>query len=67
MSSRAEVEVPKDLALALNGIPGLRQAFDALAVTHRKEHVQAIEAAQTAEIRQRRIAEALGTVQAEQG
>jgi hypothetical protein len=54
-----EVEVPADFAQALNAIPGLRQAFDALAFTHRKEHVRAIEDAKTAETRSRRISKAV--------
>lgn len=62
-----EVEVPEDLALALNGIPGLRQAFDALAFTHRKEHVRAIEDARTAENRRRRIVTALSAVHEKRG
>ncbi len=58
-----EVEVPADLATALNGIPGLRQAFDALAFTHRKEYVRAVEDAKTEETRQRRIAKTVGKLQ----
>jgi Bacteriocin-protection, YdeI or OmpD-Associated/Domain of unknown function (DUF1905) len=58
-----EVEVPADLATALNGIPGLRQAFDALAFTHRKEYVLAVEDAKTEETRQRRIAKTVGKLQ----
>ena len=54
-----EVEVPPDFAQALNTIPGLRQAFDAMAFTHRKEHVRAIEDAKTAETRARRITKAV--------
>jgi hypothetical protein len=54
-----EVEVPEDFAQALNTIPGLRQAFDAMAFTHRKEHVRAVEDAKTAETRARRITKAV--------
>jgi hypothetical protein len=54
-----EVEVPDDFAEALKAVPGLRQAFDALAFTHRKEHVRAIEDAKTAETRARRITKAV--------
>jgi hypothetical protein len=54
-----EVEVPVDFAQALNAVPGLRQAFDAMAFTHRKEHVRAIEDAKTAETRSRRIVRAV--------
>jgi hypothetical protein len=54
-----EVDVPDDFASALKAVPGLRQAFDALAFTHRKEHVRAIEDAKTAETRARRISKAV--------
>ena len=54
-----EVDVPDDFAQALNTVPGLRQAFDAMAFTHRKEHVRAIEEAKTAETRARRIERAV--------
>jgi Bacteriocin-protection, YdeI or OmpD-Associated/Domain of unknown function (DUF1905) len=54
-----EVELPDDFAQALNAVPGLRQAFDALAFTHRKEHVRAIEDAKTADTRTRRINKAV--------
>lgn len=52
------VEVPEDLAAAL-GSAGLREAFDALAFTHRKEHVRAVESAKAAATRERRIAKCL--------
>jgi hypothetical protein len=48
------VEVPADLAEAL-AAAGVREAFDALATSHRKEHVRAVEEAKAAETRQRRI------------
>jgi hypothetical protein len=54
-----EVEVPDDFAAALNAVQGLRQRFDGLAFTHRKEHVRAIEDAKTAETRARRISKAV--------
>lgn len=49
-----EIEVPEDLAAALSSA-GLREAFDALAPSHRKEHVRSVEDAKTAETRTRRI------------
>jgi hypothetical protein len=52
------VEVPEDLAAAL-AEAGLRDRFDALAYSHRKEHVRAIEEAKTDATRQRRIAKAI--------
>ncbi|MEZ5116412.1 MAG: YdeI/OmpD-associated family protein [Candidatus Nanopelagicales bacterium] len=48
------VEVPADFAAAMRKA-GVRKAFDALAYTHRKEHVRAIEDAKKPETRQRRI------------
>ena len=59
-----EVAVPDDFAQALDGVPGLRQAFDALAFTHRKEPVRAIEEAKTPETRGSRIAKAVSMIDA---
>jgi len=56
-----EVEVPKDLAAALKKA-GAREAFDAQAFTHRKEHVRAIEEAKAPETRARRIEKAVAMV-----
>ena len=53
------VEVPADLAKALNAGAGARQAFDAMSFTHRKEWVRSINDAKTPETRQRRIAKAV--------
>lgn len=55
------VEVPADLAAALDAAEA-RAAFDALAFTHRKEHVRAVEDAKTDATRQRRIAAAVAKV-----
>ena len=55
------VEVPGDLAAALERAK-LREAFDALAYTHRKEHVRAIEEAKKPETRARRIEKAIEMV-----
>jgi hypothetical protein len=52
------VEVPEDFAVALDSA-GVRQAFDALAFSHRKEHVRAIEEAKKPETRAKRIAKAI--------
>ncbi len=49
------VEVPDDLAAALSAA-GLREAFDALAQSHRKAHVTAVEGARAEETRRRRVA-----------
>ena len=53
-----ETAVPEDFATALE-TAGLRATFDALAPSHRKEHVRAIEDAKTAETRARRIEKAV--------
>ena len=53
-----EVAVPDDFAVALDAAE-LRAAFDALAFSHRKEHVRAIEDAKTADTRARRIEKAI--------
>ncbi len=58
-----EVEVPKDLAAALKKA-GLTKDFAALAFTHRKEHVRAIEEAKAPETRLRRIEKAVSMVAA---
>ena len=42
------LEVPDDLAAALDADPRVRAAFDALSFSHRKEHVRAIVRGQTA-------------------
>jgi hypothetical protein len=53
-----QVVVPDDFAEAL-AAHDLRARFDALAPSHRKEHVRAIEDAKTAETRERRIGKAI--------
>jgi hypothetical protein len=53
------VEVPDDLAAALDAAPGAREAWDRLSPSHRKAHVTAVEGAKAAETRQRRIAKAI--------
>lgn len=49
------VEVPADLATALDTAPGARAAFDRLSPSAKKAHVTAVEGAKAAETRQRRI------------
>jgi bifunctional DNA-binding transcriptional regulator/antitoxin component of YhaV-PrlF toxin-antitoxin module len=53
------VVVPDDLASALAAEPGLREAFDAMSSTHRRERVEGIEGARRPETRARRIAAAV--------
>lgn len=50
------VEVPDDLAAALDAAPGARAAFDALSPSARKAHVTGVEGAKAAETRARRVA-----------
>ena len=60
-----EVAVPADFAAALTMAKALK-AFEALAYSHRKEHVRAIEEAKSPETRARRIAKAVQKVVATQ-
>lgn len=50
------VDVPDDLAVALTQQPGIREAFDALSYSKRKEFVRQVEDAKSQETRERRIA-----------
>jgi hypothetical protein len=50
-----EVDEPADLKVALNAAPTARAAFDRLPFGLRRKHVDDIEAAKTAQTRQRRI------------
>ncbi len=50
------VEIPEDLASALDAKDGAKEAFDQLNYSTRKEHVRNITASKTDETRQRRIA-----------
>lgn len=52
------VDVPADFSAALDDA-ALRDAFDRLSYTHRKEHVRAIEEAKKPETRARRIEKAI--------
>lgn len=58
------VEVPDDFVAAMAAVPGLREKFEALAYTHRREYVQWIERAKKYETRQRRLEEAVALIQA---
>lgn len=57
-----EVEVPEDLAAALDADPAARRTFDALSNSKRKWHVLQVTGAKTDETRQRRIAKAIATL-----
>lgn len=58
------VEVPADLAAALDEHPGLRAQFDRLSYSHQRQHVLAVEGAKAAETRARRIAGVVAHLQA---
>jgi len=53
------VEVPSDLAQALEANPAAKAAFEKLAYSHRKEHVRALEDAKAPETRLRRLAKTM--------
>ena len=54
---------PPDLLAAVDAA-GIREAWEKLSYTHRKEHVRAIEEAKAPETRQRRIEKAVAMVTA---
>jgi len=56
------VEVPADLAAALDSDATARAAFDALSFSNQRAHVLAVEGAKTDETRQRRIAKVVETL-----
>jgi len=53
------VEVPRDLAVALEADPAVRETFERLSYTHRKEYVRWIEEAKREETRTRRVAKSV--------
>ena len=53
-ASPPTVEVPQDLDAALTGA-GVRERFDALAYSARKEHLRSVQDAKQAETGQRRV------------
>jgi hypothetical protein len=57
------VDVPDDLATALQSAK-LRETFDAMAFTHRKEWVRAVQDAKRPETRAKRIADCVGAMRA---
>jgi len=57
-----EVNVPADLAAALDHEPDARQAFDRMPYSHRLRYVTVIEDAKTPETRQRRIAKTISSL-----
>jgi antitoxin component of MazEF toxin-antitoxin module len=61
------VEVPADLAAALDAEPAARRRFDALSASHQRRHVLAVEGAKAPATRQRRVAAAVATLAEEAG
>ena len=57
------LEIPTDLASALDGAPESAQAFAGCSYSHKKEYVDWIESAKKPETRSRRIAKALEMLQ----
>ena len=60
-TAERSVEVPPDLAGALADA-GLREAFDRLAPSHRREHVRSVTDAKRPETRARRVAAVVGAL-----
>jgi len=56
------VEVPADLAGALDAEPAARRAFDNLSYSHQQRWVLSVEGAKAAETRQRRIDKTVSTL-----
>jgi len=56
------VDVPTDLAAALAATSGARAVFDSLSFTSRRGHVTAVEGAEAASTRERRIAKIVSTL-----
>ncbi|UWZ50016.1 DUF1905 domain-containing protein [Dactylosporangium matsuzakiense] len=56
------VEVPADLATALDAEPAVRKAFDALSYSNQRAHVLSVEGAKTEATRTRRIAKVIETL-----
>lgn len=58
-TSERTVELPPELAEALDADPEAKAAFEALAYTHRKEHARAVAEAKKPETKARRVAKTL--------
>jgi bifunctional DNA-binding transcriptional regulator/antitoxin component of YhaV-PrlF toxin-antitoxin module len=61
------VEVPADLAAALDVEPAARRRFDSLSYSNQRRHVLAVEGAKTESTRQRRVTAAVATLAEEAG
>jgi len=56
------IDVPPDFAVALDGAPAARTAFEALSYSNKSAYVISINGAKTPETRQRRIDKAIATL-----
>ncbi|GAA2342679.1 YdeI/OmpD-associated family protein [Dactylosporangium salmoneum] len=56
------VEVPADLAAALDAAPGARAAFSSLSYSNQRQHVLSVEGAKTPATRERRVAKAVAAL-----
>lgn len=56
------VEVPPDMAAALDAVPTARAAFDALSYSNRRQHTLSVDGAKTEATRQRRIEKVVTTL-----
>ena len=61
------VDVPDDLAAAMDAATGARAAFDALSYSNQRRHVLAVEGAKAEATRQRRVATTVATLAEEAG
>lgn len=59
-TAERRVEVPDDLAAALDSHPGTRAAFDALSFSKQRQRAEAVASAKRPETRERRIAKVIG-------
>ena len=57
-----QVEMPEDLAAALEGRPGARERFDAMSYSSQLQHVLAVTGAKAPETRARRVAAVVSAV-----
>ena len=62
-----EVEVPEDLAAALEVVPEAKAMFGRLAYSHQRAHVDAINGAKAPETRRRRIDKAIDMLRTQAG
>lgn len=61
-----ELEIPAELAAALDGNASAREAFERLSYSNKKRHALAVAGAKTEETRQRRLAKILDELRTQQ-